>query len=108
MFELTEVDSRAAAVELIEQREAVGAIVLGAEPELLTASANGTINQVAAALQAPLQAALSGQVAAAAQAAGLAEVPEITLTVTDVVPYASDDANGSRFASASFPCSSAA
>lgn len=103
VFELTAVDSRAAAVELIEQREAVGAIVLGAEPELLTASANGIINQVAAALQAPLQAALSGQAAAAAQAAGLAEVPEVTLTVTDVVPYASDDANGSRFASAAFP-----
>ena len=38
-FEITPVVDRAAAVELIETREAYGAIVLGQSPEILTASA---------------------------------------------------------------------
>lgn len=110
-FDITTVDDRDAAVNGIEQREYAGAIVLGEQPELLTASANGTINQVIASLADPLQAALDAQ--AAAQVAAVAAeqgvdasalpVPEITLTVTDVVPLSADDPNGSLLTSAFFP-----
>ncbi|GAA1056932.1 hypothetical protein GCM10017608_10520 [Agromyces luteolus] len=110
-FDITTVDDRDAAVEGIEQRDYAGAIILGTEPELLTASANGTINQVIAGLADPLQEALDAQ--ATAQAAAMADAqgldasaiaaPEITLAVTDVVPLSEDDPNGSLLTSAFFP-----
>ncbi|NHI16082.1 hypothetical protein [Microbacterium excoecariae] len=110
-FDITTVDDRGAAVDGIEQREYVGAIVLGDEPELLTASANGTVNQVITSLADPLQDALDAQ--AAAQVADVAAeqgmdasslpVPEITLTVTDVVALSEDDPNGTLLTSAFFP-----
>ena len=103
VFEITVVDDRDTAVEGIEQREYFGAIILGQEPELLTASANGTINQVIAGLATPLQEGLTAQAQAQAEAAGLGTAPEITLTVTDVVPLSDDDPNGSLLTSAFFP-----
>lgn len=102
LFSLTVVDDRVAAVEGIETREFVGAIVLAPEPELLTASANGAINQIVAQLATPLQAALTAQTQAAAEAAGQT-APEVTLTVTDIAPYSEDDPNGSLLTSAFFP-----
>jgi len=102
VFEITAVDDRDAAVTGIEERDYVGAIVLGESPELLTASAAGTAGAAVSQLATPLQAALTQQAAAAAQAAGV-EAPAVQLTVTDVVPYSDDDPNGSLFASAFFP-----
>lgn len=101
-FAVTVVDDRDDAVEGIETREYFGAIVLGAEPELLTASANGTINQVVSQLATPLQSALTMQAQAAAEASGQA-APEVTLTVTDIAPFSDDDPNGALLTSAFFP-----
>lgn len=101
LYAITVVDDRAEAVEGIEAREYFGAIILGAEPELLTASANGTVNQVVAQLATPLQSALTAQ-AQAADAAGQTG-PEVVLTVTDVAPFSDDDPNGALLTSAFFP-----
>ncbi|WP_084105787.1 hypothetical protein [Demequina sp. NBRC 110056] len=93
-FEITVVADREAAVTGIEERDYTGAIVLGPEPELLTASASGTVNQAIVGLAEPLEAALA------------AESPdgvEATLTVTDVVPLSADDPNGALLTSAFFP-----
>lgn len=101
-FAITTVDDRDAAVDGIETREYFGAIILGPEPELLTASANGAINQVVAQLATPLQTALTAQAQAAAEASGQ-PAPEVTLTVTDIAPFSEDDPNGSLLTSAFFP-----
>lgn len=103
VFDTSTLDDRASAVDAIERREIAGAVVLGPEPELLTASANGPLDQPVARLAAPLQAALAEQ---AGQAPG--QAPEqggqpVTLTVTDVVPYSEDDPTGGRLTSAFFP-----
>src|SRR5690606_10276742 len=102
LFAITTVDDRDAAVEGIEAREYFGAIILGPEPELLTASANGTINQVVAQLATPLQAGLTAQAQAAAEAAGQ-QAPAVELTVTDITPFSEDDPNGALLTSAFFP-----
>lgn len=102
LFAITEVDDRDAAVEGIESREFFGAIILGQEPELLTASANGTINTVVNQLATPLQAALTAQAQAAAEAAGQ-QAPAVELTVTDIAPFSEDDPNGALLSSAFFP-----
>lgn len=102
VFDVTTVDDREAAMDGIESREYLGAIVLGPEPELLTASANGTINQVVAGLETPLTEALNAQAQMAAEAAGQ-HAPELALTVTDVAPLSDDDPNGSLLSSAFFP-----
>lgn len=102
VYEVSTLEDRDAAVEAIETREVSGAIILGSEPELLTASANGTVNQVIAQLEAPLQEMIDAQSQAAAEATGQ-EAPEITLATTDVVPYAEDDASGALLSSAFFP-----
>jgi hypothetical protein len=102
VFEVTIVDDRAEAVAGIEEREYFGAVILGDEAELLTASANGTVGTIVGQLATPLQTALTAQAAAAAQAQGI-DAPEITLIQTDVVPYSADDPNGSKLASAAFP-----
>ncbi|MCB7136173.1 ABC transporter permease [Cellulosimicrobium marinum] len=100
VYDLTVVDDREAAVAAVESRDVAGALVLGPEPELLTASANGTVNQVIAQLADPLQAALTSQ----AQAGEPGETPPAaTLTVTDVVPYTAEDPNGALLSSAFFP-----
>ena len=80
-FAFTTVSDRAAAVKLIEERKDYGAIVLGAPPEVLTASAaNPTIAQ------------LLGEVA-----------PKLQAKTTDVVPLASTDPRGSTIGASSFP-----
>ena len=126
-FDITSVDSRDDAVTAIEQREVYGAVVLSDDPEVLTASAGGTVNatvmaQVAAQLQQQVTAAVTAGVqagiaqASAAQAAGqlpteqalaivtkASAVTAPTVTTTDVVPLADTDPRGVGFASAAFP-----
>src|SRR5919107_1634784 len=102
VFDITAVDDRDEAVEGIEERDYFGAIILGTEPELLTASANGAVNEVVAQLATPLNTALTAQAQAAAEARGQA-APNVTLTVTDIVPFSEDDPNGSLLSSAFFP-----
>jgi hypothetical protein len=80
-FAFTTVGNRADAVSLIKQRKDYGAIVLGASPEVLTASAaNPTVAQ------------LLGQLA-----------PTLHATTTDVVALASTDPRGSTIGASSFP-----
>ena len=102
VFDTTVVEDRDEAVEGIEERDYFGAIILGTEPELLTASANGAVNGVVAELDTRLQTALTAQTQAAAEASGQA-APDVTLTVTDIAPYSEDDPNGSLLSSAFFP-----
>lgn len=99
-FEIATVDDRQAAVDLIETRQAYGAIVLGAEPEVLTASAaSAPVAQILAGL-APT---LAAQLNAAAAAQGIQLPAPITVATTDVVPLASTDERGVGFAASSFP-----
>ncbi|UOQ56371.1 ABC transporter permease [Leucobacter allii] len=102
VYDITVIDDRTAAVEGIEKRDYFGAIILGEQPELLTASANGTINQVITQLEEPLQTALTAQAQATTEAAGV-DAPEVSLTVTDVAPLSEGDPNGSLLSSAFFP-----
>ncbi|GAA1439050.1 ABC transporter permease [Leifsonia poae] len=110
-FDVTRVDSRAAAVDLIKTRDVYGAIILGEKPEVLTASANGVaVSQILDQIAGQLQTQANAQAAAAVQqaiAAGRAPAgtvaPTITVTVTDVVPLASTDARGLGLTAASFP-----
>lgn len=102
LFDVTVVDDREAAIVAIETRDAYGAIVLAAEPEVLTASAGSPIvaqqlTAFATALQGQLQAAV------AAQAPDGVTPPVVTVTVTDVVPLADTDPRGSGLVSAVFP-----
>jgi hypothetical protein len=86
-FVLTTVDSRDDAVELIENRTALGAVVLDGAPEVLTTSAGSPIvSQLLATVAAQL-----------GQQAGT------DVAVTDVVPLASTDARGAGLSVASFP-----
>jgi hypothetical protein len=102
LFDVTVVDDRDAAVAAIERRDVYGAIVLGTEPEVLTASAASPIvaqqlSAFATALQGQIQAAV------AAQAPDGVTPPTVTVAVTDVVPLADADPRGSGLVSASFP-----
>jgi hypothetical protein len=99
-FEVVTVDDRAAAVELIETREVYGAIVLGAEPEVLTASA---ASPAAAQLLSALASQLSAQLNAAAAAQGIALPAPIVVATTDVVALPDTDPRGAGLISASFP-----
>ncbi len=110
-FAVTRVSSREAAVQKIRTRDVDGAIVLGDQPEVLTASANGAaVTQLLTQVAGKLQEQANAQAAAAVQqaiAAGKApagtQPPAITVKVTDVVPLASTDARGLGLAAASFP-----
>lgn len=102
VFDTAVVEDRDEAVEGIEERDYFGAIILGTEPELLTASANGAVDGVVAELGTPLRTALNAQTRAAAEASGQA-APDVTLAVTDIVPYSEDDPDGSLLSSAFFP-----
>lgn len=102
VFDVTAVSDREAAVAGIEARDFVGAIVLGPEPELLTASASGTVNQVVTQLEAPLTQALNAQAQTMAEASGQ-PAAEVQLAVTDVAPFSNDDPNGALLSSAFFP-----
>jgi hypothetical protein len=99
-IELVAVADRDAAVDLVESRDAYGALVLGQQPEVLTASA---ASPAVAQLLAGLQPALQAQVSAAATAQGVPAEAVPTVAVTDVVPLSVDDPRGSTLAAASFP-----
>lgn len=89
-----EVESRDAAIEAIRTREVYGAIALGPQPEVLTASA-------ASPVATQLMNALAGQLQRGLTASGGA--PAEAVTVTDVVALSTDDPRGTRFTSALFP-----
>ncbi|WP_370617987.1 hypothetical protein [Mumia sp. Pv 4-285] len=96
-FDLTGVADRDAAVAAVEQRDAYGAIVLGDEPEVLTASAAG-----AATHQAMTR--LAGELGTALAARSGAPAPSSpTVTVTDVASLSTDDAQGIGMTAAAFP-----
>lgn len=99
-FAVTIAATRDDAVDLIESRSVYGAIVLGPQPEVLTASAaSPPVAQVLSALAPGLQA----QLTAVAQAQGIELPAPITVTVTDVVPLAAADPRGAALAASSFP-----
>ena len=126
-FDIRSVDSRADAVHAIESRDVYGAVVLSEKPEVLTASAGGTVNstvmnqlsaqlqhQVSAATTAGVQSAIAKTSAAqaagqlpAAQALAIIEkasaVTPPTVATTDVVPLASTDPRGVGFSTIAFP-----
>lgn len=111
VFEVTPVADRAAAVDLIKTRDVSGAIVVGQQPEVLTASAGGpAVSQLLGQLAGQLQVQANQQAAAAVQqaiAAGRAPAgtvpPTITVKVTDVVPLSPGDPRGLGLTAASFP-----
>jgi hypothetical protein len=93
----TTVADREAAIDAIRTREVYGAVVLGAQPEVLTASAGSPVvaqlmNGIAGQLQRGLQAQAGGSGA-----------PAPVVTVTDVVPLSTDDPRGTGFVAALFP-----
>lgn len=93
VFDVVAATDRDAAVELIETREVYGAVVLGPQPEVLTASAaSPMVAQQLATLAPTLQARL-------AAATGEA----VTVTVTDVVPLGAGDPRGIVLGAATFP-----
>ena len=104
VFDLIEVSDRDAAVEAIKTREAYGAILLGTEPEVLTASAAGSATSaIMTQLHAQLQTMAQQQATAAAAAAGAPSAPVVTVPLTDVVPLVSTDTRGVGLASAALP-----
>jgi hypothetical protein len=100
-----EVDDRDAALAAIESRDVYGAIVLGAEPEVLTSSASSLpVAQLLGTVAAQLEEGVNAQAAAAAQAAGAPSAPpHIDVAVTDVVPLADTDPRGTGLTAALFP-----
>ncbi len=81
-FLLTVAPSRSAAVSLIKARKVYGAVILGQNPEILTASANGEIiTQVMSEVGIQLQDTISNLPASDA------EMP--TVVTSDIVPAAS-------------------
>jgi hypothetical protein len=86
-FDVVAAQDRAAAVDLIQTREVYGAVVLGAEPEILTASGGSPlVAQQLTALAPVLQAQLG------------APVP-----VTDIVPLVPGDPRGAVLGAITFP-----
>jgi hypothetical protein len=103
-FTVAPATDRADAVAQIESRDVYGAIVLGAPPEVLTASANGAaLSQIFQAVALQVQSQANQAAAAGAAAAGQPAPPAVTVSVTDVVPLAATDARGAGLASAAFP-----
>lgn len=96
VFEFTRLPDRDAAVDAIESREVYGAIVPGAEAEVLTATA---ASPVAAQMLAGVA---TGLETAANKEAGDAG-PIITVERTDLAPFIDSDPKGAGFASALFP-----
>jgi len=82
-FEVIAATDRSAAVDLVETRAVYGAIVLGAEPEILTTTAGSAVVAQQLSALAPV---LGQQLAAAGS--------EATVPVTDVVPLSSGDPRG--------------
>ncbi|GAA1838108.1 hypothetical protein [Agromyces salentinus] len=103
-IELTTVDDRSAAVDAIEHREVYGAVILGAEPEVLVASGGSTVvAQLLTGIAGNLEEGLNAQVQAAAAAAGAQAPPAVEVVVTDVVPLAESDPRGTGIATSIFP-----
>ncbi|GAA1510217.1 hypothetical protein BJ978_000078 [Agromyces terreus] len=101
---LETVDDRDEAVEAIETREVYGAILLGEQPEVLTASgASAAVSQMLTGIAAKLQEGGNAQAQAAAAAAGAPAPATIVVQVTDIVPLADTDARGTGIATAMFP-----
>ena len=99
-FAFTVVPDRAKAIASIEQRKDYGAVVLGASPEVLTASAaNPTIAQLLAGL-API---LQQQRAAAAAAQHAPAAANGSVKIVDVAPLLPTDPRGSTIGASSFP-----
>ncbi len=95
-IEFVPVDDRDAAVDAIERREVYGAVVLGPQPEVLTASASSAlVTQLLGGVATQLQRGLQAQAPAGA--------PAPTVTVTDVVPLSTEDPRGTGFNAAMFP-----
>jgi len=102
-FDLVEVSDRDAAIARIETRDVYGAIILGASPEVLTASAAGTATSaLMTQLHAQLQTLAQQQATAAATAAG-APAPTVAVPLTDVVPLVSTDTRGVGLTAAALP-----
>ncbi|WP_454041888.1 ABC transporter permease [Cellulosimicrobium sp. Marseille-Q8652] len=100
VLDVTAVTDRAAAAALVESRDVYGAIVLGPEPEVLTASA---ASPVVAQLLGEQATALQAQVDAAAAEQGAPAGSAPTVVVTDLVPLSPDDPRGTTLAAATFP-----
>lgn len=92
VFDVVTAADRDAAVDLIETREVYGAVVLGPQPEVLTAS--GGSPMVAQQLAALAPAIQEQATAAGAPAA---------VVVTDVVPLTAGDPRGTVLGAAAFP-----
>lgn len=80
-FDVSTVADRVTAVAQIQAREVYGAVIAGPTPEVLTASANGTV--------------------VSQMFTGIAST--LNTTVTDVVPLASSDARGAGLSAMAFP-----
>ena len=87
VFDVVSAQDRAAAVDLLQMRDAYGAVVLGEQPEILTASGGS-----------PLVAQQLGALAPALQAQLGAPVP-----VTEVVPLLEGDPRGAILGAVTFP-----
>jgi hypothetical protein len=99
VIDFQQVDDRDAAVTAIKNRTVDGAIVLGASPEALTASAGSPVaGQLLSGVAAQLQAQLAKQVAASG-----GDPSQVKVAVTDVVPVAASDTSGNGLVAASFP-----
>lgn len=92
----TTVADRDAAIAAIRSREVYGAVVLGAQPEVLTATA-------ASPAVAQLLDGIAGQLQRGLAAQAPADQPATVVTVTDVVPLSADDPRGTGFTAALFP-----
>ncbi|MDK7742195.1 hypothetical protein [Helcobacillus massiliensis] len=120
VVDIVVVDDRDAAVAGIKQREFIGALVLGEEPEVLTASANGQVpaafmtemaSQVQINASEQMYAGVTGQLQEALVSgegdpvAMLNQLPESlpAVQVTDVVPYSEGDPNGVGLTTAGIP-----
>ncbi|MGW4946121.1 hypothetical protein ACWEOZ_31585 [Actinoplanes sp. NPDC004185] len=91
-FEITRVDTTAAAVRLIRDREVYGAIDVSAgAPQVITASAAG----------APVAQALQGVATALAQAQAQGQTPAVA--VRDVVALPADDPRGAGLTAGALP-----
>ena len=96
----------------IENREIYGAVILGAQPEILVSSAASPISaqlltQLGTQLQSQIQQqAITGLQQARAQGAPAAGAPAAgipTVKITDVVPLSTDDPRGTGLAVAGLP-----
>lgn len=110
-FDITVVSSRAEAVHKIRIRESYGAIILGDKPEVLIASANGAaVKAIMTSVASRIQDQANQQVQRALQEAIAehrapegAKAPTITVPITDIVPLASGDPQGSALLVAALP-----